>query len=93
MSATRRAKRSKLRDHYLEGTARNPYTHTPTLRRSLSESPGEASERVCACCRPILSRYSDTFKGLIHQGTELKKRKKQNPNPKHTDHVSYRDLK
>lgn len=93
MSASRKSKRSKLRDHYLDGTARRPYTHTPTLRRSLSESPGESSERVCARCRPILSRYSETFKGLVHQGTELIKRKKQNPNPKHPDRVSYRDLK
>ena len=50
------------------------------------------SSRVCAKCRPILSRYSDIFKGLIHQGSELKKRKHLNPHPKRPDTTHYRDL-
>ena len=80
--------------HYLEGTARRPYTHTPGLKKSLSLSPnGTNSQQVCVQCHPILSRYSEVFRGLIHQGTELKKRKHQNPNSKHSDRPVYRDLK
>ena len=56
-----------------------------------SSAPG-ASSSVCAKCRPILSRYSDIFKGLIHQGSELKKRKRLNPHPKLPDTTHYCDL-
>ena len=66
--------------------------HTPTLARGLSESPdATASEQVCGRCRPILSRYKDTFQGLLHQGSDLKKRKKQLPET--NDRPVYRDLK
>ena len=51
-----------------------------------------ASSSVCTKCRPILSRYSGIFKGLVHQGSELKKRKRLNPHPKRPDTTHYRDL-
>ena len=77
----------------MEGTARRPYTHTPALNQSLTESTEETTSQCCPQCQPVLSRYSETFKGLVHQGSELKKRKHQNPNPKRSDRPAYRDLK
>ena len=69
-------------------------THTPALNRSLTKSPsGTSSEQVCSRCQPIISRYAETFKGLIHQETELRKCKKQIPNPKCIVYPTYRDLK
>jgi len=43
-------------------------------------------------CRPILSRYSEIFKGLTHRGSELKKRKRLNPHPKRPDTTHNHDL-
>ena len=48
---------------------------------------------MCAKCRPILSRYEGIYKSLIHQCSELKKRKHANPHPKRPAFVHYRDLK
>ncbi len=49
--------------------------------------------RVCSRCNPILSRYTDVLKGLVHQGTELRKRKHVNPNPKRANAIPYWDVK
>ena len=40
MPKTRKEKRAEQRTNYLAGTARRPYTHTPTLNRSLDEHEG-----------------------------------------------------
>ena len=48
---------------------------------------------MCTKRRPILSRYEGIYKSLIHQHSELKKRKHANPHPKRPDFVHYRDLK
>ena len=85
---------SEQRTNYLEGRARHPYRHTPVLIASLAESPeASTSERICAQCKPILSRYADTFKELVHQGSHLKRVKHLYPNPKRSDCTHYRDLK
>ena len=49
---------------------------------------------VCAQCYPVLSRHADTFKDMVHQGTELKKKKKINPYPKRPESelVHYCDI-
>ena len=97
--------RRKLRKkNYLEGKARQAHNISAEVRTSFEESqPGPSQEcrnepsqwhdDVCKCCAPVLQKYSDVFKGMKMQGTELKKRKKINPHPKrpHFDH--YRDLK
>ena len=94
MPKTRKERRSEQRTNYLEGRARHPYRHTPVLRASLAESPeASTSERICAQCKPILSRYADTFKELVHQGSQLKRVKHLYPNPKRSDCTHYRDLK
>ena len=36
---------------------------------------------MCGQCSPVLERHAATFKGLLHQGSELKKRKRINPHP------------
>ena len=72
----------------MSGVARQPHTHTTLLQRSFEDEAEESTldftSRLVACpqCYPILSRYSTIFKGLLQQGSELKKRKKLNPVPK-----------
>ena len=102
-----KSRRWELKDNYLSGRARKRFTHGPILNSLLQEDvdleqplpsgtnasvPGESSS-VCSKCRSILSRYSDILKGLIHQGSELKKRIRLNPHPKRPDMTHYRDLK
>ncbi len=103
-TSTRKERRRELRANYLSGRGRMSYIHGPTLNSSLEEDepqpgqngagPSGASSRgVCVKCRPILSRYSDIFKGLVHQGSELKKKKHLNPHPKRPEMTHYRDVK
>lgn len=103
MPKTRRERRKAKRSTYLDGTARNPHRHTPVLKKSLEEettssSGGSPSLRsslstsICPQCKPVLSRYSTTFKAMIHQGSELKKKKAINPQPVRTDIAHYRDI-
>ena len=102
MPKTRKEIRRGVRDNYLAGRARKSYRHGPTLNSSFEEQPSPSetasarralsSTGCCAKCRPILSRYSEIFKGLTHRGSELKKRKRLNPDPKRPDTTHYRDL-
>ena len=66
------------------------------LRKSFEEAQSSTSSAtgICAQCYPVLSRHADTFKGMVHQGTELKKKKKVNPYPKRPESelVHYRDV-
>ena len=96
-TTTRQGRRQERRDNYLGGRSRRSHTHYSTSNASLEEN-GRAETRrdfqgVCSQCRPILSKYAGTFKGLIHQGSDLKKRKHANPHPKRTDLTHYRDIK
>lgn len=95
MPKDRKARRSAQRESYLQGKARRPYSRTPDLDRSLTEASGSsgAASGVCTRCTPILSRYVEVFQGLVHQGTQLRKRKHVNPYPKRTNAIPYRDLK
>ena len=96
----RKERRKQQRERYLSGESRHPYCHTPALETSFSEgssneTSGESettTTKVCAKCEPVLLRYADIFKQLVHQGTELKKKKKVNPNPKKRG-THYRDVK
>ena len=85
--------------NYLEGKARQAHNVSAEVRASFEESqpgpsqeyhsePSQWNDDVCKCCAPVLQKYSDVFKGMKMQGTELKKRKKINPHPKkpHFDH-------
>lgn len=47
---------------------------------------------VCTSCAPVLSKDTDTFRGLKRQGSELKRRKKINPEPKRVNFDHYGDL-
>ena len=47
---------------------------------------------VCPQCDPVLSRYTDTFKEMVHQGSELKRKIAVNPHPKRVDTTHYRDV-
>ena len=96
-ATTRKERRIQQRQHYLAGEARHPYRHTPALSEAFSHGESSSSSSttgptVCAKCKPILSRYEDTFKGLVHQESELKKRKKVNPHPKKPSTIHYRDI-
>ena len=48
--------------------------------------------RVCNSCAPVLERYAFTFKSMVRQGSELKRTKAVNPNPRKPDFQHYRDL-
>lgn len=95
---TREEKRRAKKRRYLAGECRKPYSHTPVLSvrggtpgKESSLSPEQRS-KVCAKCSPVLSRYVDTFNGLVHQGSELKKRKHMNPSPCNPSRKHYRDM-
>ena len=57
-----------------------------------STSRDSRDSDVCCKCYPVLSRYKETFQGLVHQGSELKRRKHTNPYPKRSDMQHYRDM-
>ena len=98
--STRSIRRNMQRLNYLKGKARCAHSISCTLKASFKENqPGPSTEasdehlqHVCKHCDPVLTKYADTFKGLIMQGTKLKKRKKINPHPKRPDFAHYRDL-
>lgn len=91
MPKTRRERRLAAKEAFLKGKARYPHRHTPFLQEALVESSSAGPSGSCPRCAPVLSRYSDTFKGLVHQGSELKRRRLINPSPKR-DTIHYRDL-
>ncbi len=91
MPKTRRERRAEQREHYLAGEARRPHSHTRTVRLSLEEA-GSSATGVCSQCHPVLVRYADIFKCMIHQGSELIRRKNINPYPKRRDVTHYRDM-
>ena len=92
MPRTTRAKqREGYTQAYLEGRARRPHSHSRTIRLSL-ESHGSGTSGVCAQCEPVLSRHITAFKGMVRTGSELKRRKRLNPNPKRNGAVQYRDI-
>ena len=78
----------KKRETYLAGKARRPYSHTPVLKKSLIEA-GSSLGGVCDQCAPVLRRYAGAFKAMVHQGSELKRKK---AHPKRVDMTHYRDL-
>ena len=97
---TRKGRRRQRREIFFTGEARHPYRHATSLDSALAEtgetgasvsgSPNDTD--VCAQCKPVLSRYVDTFKGLVHVGSELKRRKNTNPHPKNPDKTHYREI-
>lgn len=42
---------------------------------------GTDSSGICSLCSPVLTRYVSDFKGMVHRGGELKRRKSINPHP------------
>lgn len=92
MPKTRKERRKASKDTYLAGRAKIPHRHTRVLRQSLEEAGPSSASGVCPQCDPVLSRYADTFKEMVHQGSELKRKKSINPHPKKVDSTHYRDL-
>ena len=45
---------------------------------------------MCKQCAPALGKVIEGFRKLRHQGSELKKRKRRYPTPKHRDREHYR---
>ena len=75
--------------NYLAGRNRKVYKLSKDLDKSLQESPGVPG--VCLSCACSLARIADGFKQLKHQRTELKKRKRSLPTPKHPnrEHMTF----
>ena len=93
-SAKRKERRQEQKASYLS------YKHRSALNVGLDED-GRANRQpeirpdsgyMCAKCRLILSRYEGIYKSLIHQRSELNKRKHANPRPKRPDFAHYRGL-
>ena len=74
MPKTRNKCQKDYRELYLAGKTRKPHSHTRTLRRSLDDK-GTSISGVCAQCDPVLSRHVSEFKGMVHQGIELNRRR------------------
>ena len=100
----RKERRKEQRERYLGGASRRPYCHTPSLQTSFSEGSSNdtsldeiisretVTQSLCSKCAPVLFQYADIYRQLVHQRTELMKKKKVNPNPK-TPGTHYRDVK
>lgn len=92
MPKTRKERRDVSRKIYLDGRARRPHRHTRTLQEALNNSvtseemdssfEGSSPLGICPQCAPVLSRYRETFLSMVHRGSELKRKKAINPNPK-----------
>ena len=88
----------KRKRTYLQGHAHKPYRITGDLSHAFEggiagpSSSEPTVSNVCNSCMPVLCKYAETFKGLRRQGSELKRRKTINPNPKKPDFDHYRDL-
>ena len=59
---------------------------------SCSTRASASSTLVCNSCAPILEKYAFVFKGMVRQGSELRRRKSINPNPRKPNFQHYRDL-
>lgn len=92
---TRRVRKRRI---FLEGSARKPYSSVvsqSSLDGSLSSaSDGKTppSPDACNSCAPVLQKYEETFKGLLRQGSELKRRKIISPHPSKPNFQHYRDI-
>ena len=89
--AGEKRRREKSRKTFFEGQARKPYRLRKRLRRSMEDSD-TVIDGVCKQCAPALGNVIEGFRKLKHQGSELKKRRKRYPAPKHADREHYRDL-
>ena len=86
LSETSRQRKRKLkRSRYLDGQSKGRYKSVEA-----DSSPSEWNPNVCSRCSPVLQKYESTFKSLIHQGSNLRRRQHINPNPQRQAH--YRDL-
>ena len=89
--AGEKRRREQSRKTFFEGQSRKPYRLRKRLRRFLEDS-NTVIDGVCQQCAPALGNVIEGFRKLRHQGSELKKRKKRYPDPKHADRDHYRDL-
>ena len=92
MPKTRKQQREEFTKAYLEGRARRPHSHSRTIRRSLEERGSSSTQDLCPECDPVLSRHVSEFKSMVHQGSELIRRKRIQPYPKKSDATHYRDI-
>ena len=67
---------------------RMPYRLRKRLRNSMDGNE-TVLDGVCKQCNPAFAKIVEGFRKLVHQGSELKKRKKQYPAPKHEDRIHY----
>ena len=85
-----------MRQNYLAGKAKRPYSHTSVLNTSLEEdesnaaanSSGASMTGVCFRCLPVLSRQKYIFQGLTQHGSK----QNVNPHPKLPERAHYQDL-
>ena len=85
----RKRRRSARLENYMRGKSRKAYRVNEDLTKSVSGSPH--LEGVCPLCQQALSEVAKGFHRLRHQGTELKKRVKRLPHPKHPERSHYKN--
>ena len=85
-----RRRRSTRLENYMGGKSQKAYWLHEDLAKSVEGSP-PVMEGVCSMCQQWLTRIAEGFNCLRHQGTELKKRMKILPHPKHPDRTYYRN--
>lgn len=90
---TRKETRKLQREHYLAGEAWRLYMHTPTLYTSLEDnSQVGGTTRVCAECKPAQECYATVFEEMVHQDSDLKKRRHGNHNLNRPNSIHYWDI-
>ena len=87
---SRKRRRSSRLENYISGKSRKAYRVHEDVTRSAEGSPH--MEGVCSVCQQGLARVAEGFHRLRHQGTELKKRVKILPHPKHPERTHYRNI-
>ena len=84
-------RRSKGLHSSFEDTQSDSHSSSnPTM--TVHFEPSDWNDNVCKSCAPVLSKYSETFKGMKWQGTELNRPKSINPHSKQPVREQYRDL-
>ena len=84
-------KREEIKQNYLLGKRKRPLMKHCAVAPALEEPVSDPNAPTCRVCHVSLRVLADTFKGMRHTGSALKKRK-SNPPKKRRSIDSYRDL-
>ena len=72
--AAEKQRREQACKNYFEGQSRKPYRLRKRLRNSMDGNE-VVLDGVCKQCSPAFSKIVEGFRKLVHQGSELKRKK------------------